>query len=157
MTVIKQFKFAANLEYAHSVLTELKIPHTVDGENLNISADENEKDKILQILTELKLDENDVDVDENFQKDFDDWHSNSLNPGHFTGGRIPFFFWNKKNYPFIFFTIFFVPFITFLVIFFTEDGKIKLDFDLYNVGGFFIYLFVAISMIVQWLRYKNKK
>jgi len=71
------------------------------------------------------------------------------------GGRIPFFFWNKKNYPFLFFTLFFVPIATIIVMAFS-DGEWSFDFDLVGIVTFIFIVFVALSMIVQWLNYKNK-
>ena len=157
MKVIKNFKFASNLEYVHSVLKEQNIPHSIDRENLSISSDEYEKNRILQIIEDLKLDENELEVDENFQQDFKDWHKNSLNPGHFTGGRIPFFFWNRKNYPFLFFTIFFVPLTSLTFMFLHGEGELNINFDLYSIFLVLFYLFIAISITVQWLRYKKQK
>lgn len=154
MKVIKTFKYLSNLEYVHSILEEDKIPYSIDWENLNISSDKLEESKILKIIDDLNLDENEVAVDENFQKDFDDWHKNSLNPGHFMGGRIPFFFWNKKNYPFLLFTIFFAPIVSIITMSFA-DGDWNFDLDLYSFAISLFYLFVGISMFVQWLNYKK--
>lgn len=154
MKVIKTFKYLSNLEYVYSILEEEKISHSIDWENLNISSDKLEESKILKIIDDLNLDENEVEVDENFQKDFDDWHKNSLNPGHFMGGRIPFFFWNKKNYPFLLFTIFFTPIVSIIIMSFA-DGDWNFDLDLYSFAIFLFYLFLGISMFVQWLNYKK--
>ena len=153
MKVIKIFKFVSNLEYVHSVLEEQKIEHSIDLENGTISSDEYQESKILKIIDDLNLDEKEVEVDENFQQDFDDWHKNSLNPGYFMGGRIPFFFWNKKNYPFLLFTIFFVPIVTFFIVIFQD--RMYWNFDLFSVSIFIFYLFVGISMLVQWLNYRK--
>ena len=98
MKVIKIFKFVSNLEYVHSVLEEQRIAHSIDLENGTISSDEYQESKILKIIDDLNLDEKEVEVDENFQQDFDDWHKNSLNPGHFLGGRSPSFEKNHDNY-----------------------------------------------------------
>ncbi|QOW09378.1 hypothetical protein Q73A0000_02890 [Kaistella flava (ex Peng et al. 2021)] len=154
MKIIKTFKFASNLEYVHSVLNEQKIIHSIDLQNLTISSEEFQEPKILKIIRGLNLDEKEVKIDENFQKDYDDWHKNSLNPGHFMGGRIPFFYWNKKNYPFLFFTIFFVPIITIIIMAFS-DGKWSFQFDLVGICTFLFLVFVAVSMIVQWIKYRK--
>ena len=155
MKVIKTFKFAANLEYVHSVLEEQKIDHSIDLENLSISSNEFQEQKIIKIIENLKLDENEVEIDENFQNDYDDWHKNSLNPGHFMGGRIPFFYWTKKNYPFLFFTIFFVPIVAIILLIFSE-GKWGFKFDFVGICTFLFFVFVAVSMIVQWIKYRKK-
>lgn len=158
MIEIKKFKFVSNLEYVHLVLNEQNILHTIDIENLNLFSDDSQKDNILQIINNLNLDENEVEVDENFQKDFEDWHQNSLNPGYFTGGKIPFFYRNPKNYPFFLFTFLFVPIIsTIIIIFLERDNKLNLNFDFFGILVFLFYLFLAISMLVQWLNYKKRK
>ncbi|MBU8881999.1 hypothetical protein KSK37_02765 [Kaistella sp. DKR-2] len=157
MKVIKNFKFVSNLEFVHSILKEHNILHAIDLENLSISSDEFERNKILQIIEDLKLDENEVEVDDNFQKDFDDWHQNSLNPGHFMGGRIPFFYWNKKNYPFLFFTIFFPSIAMIIIMVFIIDGEPSFEFDFATICLYLFQIFVAISMIVQWLQYRKQK
>jgi len=155
MIEIKKFKFVSNLEYVHSILDEQNIPHSIDTENLSLYSDDFHKTKILQIINDLNLDENDVEIDENFQKDFEDWHKNSLNPGHFTGGKIPFFYWNVKNYPFILFTIFFVPTISLIIL--IIQGNYSLDFDFFGIVIFLFYLFVGISMFIQWINYKKQQ
>lgn len=154
MKVIKTFKFAANLEYIHSVLDENKIAHSIDLENLHILSNEPQESKILKIIEDLNLDEKEVEIDENFQNDYDDWHKNSLNPGHFMGGRIPFFYWTKKNYPFLFFTIFFVPIVAIILLIFSE-GKWVVEFDFVGMFTFLFFVFVAVSMIVQWIKYRK--
>ena len=153
MIEIKKFKFASNLEYVHLILDEQKIPHFIDVENLNLFSEDIKKENILQIINSLNLDESEVEVDENFQKDFEDWHSNSLNPGHFTGGQIPFFLWNVKNYPFLLFTICFVPIISIVIIMFMQEGD---NVDFYGNLIFIFYLIIAISMLVQWIKYKKR-
>lgn len=158
MIEIKKFKFVSNLEYVHSILSEQEIPHSIDIENLSLSSESKYKEEILQIIINLNLDENEVEVDENFQQDFEDWHSNSLNPGHFTGGKIPFFYWNVKNYPFLLFTIFFVPIISFIIILFGEERyNLNINYDFFGNLIFLFYLFVGISMLVQWIKYQNRK
>ncbi|MCD9855822.1 hypothetical protein LUD75_13945 [Epilithonimonas sp. JDS] len=158
MIEIKKFKFASNLEYVHLILNEQEIPHSIDIENLILFSEDIQKANILRIINNLNLDENEVDVDENFQKDFEDWHNNSLNPGHFTGGKIPFFYWNVKNYPFLLFTILFVPIISIIIILFVQGGDdLNLNFDFFGNLIFLFYLFVVISMLVQWIKYKKRK
>ena len=82
MIEVKKFKFVSNLEYVHLILDEQDIPYSIDIEKLSLFSDDSQKAKILQIINDLNLDENEVEVDENFQKDFEEWHSNCLNPGH---------------------------------------------------------------------------
>ena len=72
MIEIKKFKFASNLEYVHLVLNEQNILHSIDIENLSLFSNDAQKESILHIINNLNLDENEVEVDENFQKDFED-------------------------------------------------------------------------------------
>ncbi|WP_379964277.1 hypothetical protein [Epilithonimonas sp. UC225_85] len=159
MIEIKKFRFVSNLEYVHLVLDEQNIPHSVDIENLSLLSNDFQKSKILQIINDLNLDENEVEVDENFQKDFEDWHNNSLNPGHFTGGKIPFFYWNVKNYPFLLFAIFSPAVISIIILLVSGivDFNFDFDFNFFEIIIFLFYIFVGISMFVQWTNYRKQK
>jgi len=98
MKVIKNFKFVSNLEYVHAVLNEQNIPHSVDLENLSISSDELERKKILQIIEDLQLDENEVEIDPYILEGYEEWDKNMYNSGYYTGGKIPFFQNDTNNY-----------------------------------------------------------
>ncbi len=158
MVEVKKFKFASNLDFVCQGLKDKGILFEADWENNILYCEEKDKQDVFDFINSLNLDENDVEVDENFQNDFEDWHKNSLNPGHFTGGKIPFFFWNVKNYPFILFTIFFVPIISGVIIFLLERNEdLNLSFDFFDIIIFLFYLFVGVSMLLQWTRYKKNK
>lgn len=159
MIEVKKFKFVSNLEYVHLILDEKDIPYSIDTEKLSLFSDDSQKAKILQIINDLNLDENEVEVDENFQKDFEEWHSNSLNPGHFTGGKIPFFYWNIKNYPFLLFVIFSPAVISIIILLVSGnvDFNLDFDFDFFGMLIFLFFIFVAISMFVQWIKYRKQK
>ena len=98
MKVIKNFKFVSNLEYVHAVLSEQNIPHSVDLENLSISSDELERKRILQIIEDLKLDENEVEIDPYILEGYEEWDKNMYNSGYYTGGKIPTFLNDTNNY-----------------------------------------------------------
>ena len=92
MVEIKRFKFVSNLDFVCQGLKDKGILFEADWENNILYCEEKDKQDVFDFVNSLNLDENNVEVDENFQNDFEDWHKNSLNPGHFTGGKIPFFF-----------------------------------------------------------------
>ena len=98
MKVIKTFKFESNLEYVHSILDEQKISHSFDLKNVTISSEEFEESKILKIIEDLNLDENEVEVDSYISEGYEEWDKNMYNPGHFTGGKNPSFTYDKSNY-----------------------------------------------------------
>lgn len=98
MRLIKSFKFVSNLEYVHSVLEEQKIAHSINLENLTVSSGEFEEKKILEIIENLNLDENEVEVDPIILEDSEEWDKNMYNPGYFTGGKNPSFTNDKSNY-----------------------------------------------------------
>ena len=98
MKVIKNFKFVSNLEYVHAVLSEQNIPHSVDLQNLSISSDELERKKILQIIEDLQLDENEVEIDPYILEGYEEWDKNMYNSGYYTGGKIPTFLNDTNNY-----------------------------------------------------------
>lgn len=64
MIIVKIFKFESNLEYISSYLKDAHIPHFTDFKNKSLHAEEKNKDEILKIITKLKLDENDVESEE---------------------------------------------------------------------------------------------
>lgn len=98
MKVIRKFTFVSNLEYVHSILNEQNILHSIDLENLSISSDEIERNKILQIIEDLKLDENEVEIDPYILQGYEEWDKNMYNLGHYTGGKVPSFTNDINNY-----------------------------------------------------------
>ena len=61
---VKIFKFSSNLQYASNVLKEKNIPHRADFEKLILFAESSEKHEIQKIISDLNLDEKDVEVNE---------------------------------------------------------------------------------------------
>ncbi|ROH99830.1 hypothetical protein [Chryseobacterium daecheongense] len=98
MIPIKIFKFESNLEFVSNHLNNLKINHIADYEKKLLLADENEKDKIINILNKLNLDESDVELEDDVFQEYDEWNNNMYNPGYYTGGKSPSFDNAKSNY-----------------------------------------------------------
>ena len=144
--------FASNLEYVHSVLNEEKISHFIDLENNTISSDLLEESKIIKIIEDLNLDEKEVEVDENFQNDFDEWHKNSLNPGHFLGGKNPFFEKDHNNYLMYGFVVI-VSGIACLIELLNSQSFSRTAFWIFT----FIILAIAGSMVYQFYKFKKRQ
>ena len=156
MIIIKEFKFSANLEFVENFLKEKNLTYFADYDQLTLSCENKDKDNILKWIKNLNLDENDVEINEELIKDYEEWDKNMYNPYYFTGGKVPFFYYYKKNFPFIIFTILIIPFI--YLIYMIIDGGWEVDFSLENIFFIIFYLFVAISIIIQYFKYyKSKK
>lgn len=98
MVEVKRFKFASNLDFVCQGLKDKKILFEADWENNIIYCVEKDKQDVFDFINSLNLDENDVEVDESIIEGYKEWDKNMYNPGHYTGGNIPFFDKEKNNY-----------------------------------------------------------
>lgn len=152
MQIIKTFKFAANLEYVKTFLEQKKLNHFVDFEKLTLSCENEDKEKILKFIDDLKLDENEVEIDEDLLKGYEEWDKNMYNPYHYTGGKIPSFYQDKSNFLAYGF-VFIVMGLVYLL------GEIKS----YNSSYTNIIIIVIIttllssSMFYQYYKFKKEK
>lgn len=152
MEIIKTFKFAANLEYVNLILKERKIPHFVDFNNLILSAEEDEKSKILKIINDLNLDENEVKVDENVLEGYKEWDKNLYNVGYYTGGKIPSFMNDKNNYLTYGFLILVTGLVCLVQIVNSKDFS-KTLFWIFII----LILSISFSMFYQYYKFKRKQ
>lgn len=98
MITVKTFKFESNLAFTSSYLKERHIPHFADLKTRSLLSDEKTKDEILKIIEDLKIDETDVEPDEEILEGYQEWNENRCNPGHYTGGKSPSYNYDKSNY-----------------------------------------------------------
>ena len=98
MIEIKKFKFVSNLDFVCQGLKDKGILFEADWENKILYCEEKDKQNVFDFINSLNLDENDVEVDESIIKGYKEWDKNMYNPGHFTGGNMPFFDKEKNNY-----------------------------------------------------------
>ncbi|ROI14837.1 hypothetical protein EGH73_01025 [Epilithonimonas hominis] len=98
MIEIKKFKFVSNLDFVCQSLKDKGILFEADWENNILYCEEKDKQNVFEFINSLNLDENEVEVDESVIAGYKEWDKNMYNPGHFTGGHMPFFDKEKNNY-----------------------------------------------------------
>ena len=98
MTEIKKFKFVSNLDFVCQSLKDKKILFEADWKNNILYSEEKDEKEVFEFINSLNLDENEVEVDESVIAGYKEWDKNMYNPGHFTGGHMPFFDKEKNNY-----------------------------------------------------------
>lgn len=98
MIEIKKFKFVSNLDFVCQSLKDKKILFEADWKNNILYCEEKDEKEVFEFINSLNLDENEVEVDESVIAGYKEWDKNMYNPGHFTGGHMPFFDKEKNNY-----------------------------------------------------------
>ncbi len=98
MVEVKRFKFTSNLDFVCQGLKDKGILFEADWENNILYCEEKDNQNVFDFINSLNLDENDVEVDESIIEGYKEWDKNMYNPGHYTGGNIPFFDKEKNNY-----------------------------------------------------------
>lgn len=98
MIEIKKFKFVSNLDFVCQGLKDKGILFEADWENNILYCEEKDEKEVFEFINSLNLDENEVEVDESVIAGYKEWDKNMYNPGHFTGGHMPFFDKEKNNY-----------------------------------------------------------
>ena len=98
MIEIKKFKFVSNLDFVCQSLKDKGILFEADWENNILYCEEKDKQDVFEFINRINLDENEVEVDESVIAGYKEWDKNMYNSGHFTGGHMPFFDFEKNNY-----------------------------------------------------------
>lgn len=152
MVEIKKFTFPSNLEFISEELQERKIKHYPNFETGILMAYDNDKDEILKIISTLNLDENEVEIDENVLEGYKEWNQNMYNPGHFTGGKNPYFQIDKNNFLMMGYLTLFSGIIA-LVQLFSNENFSRTGFWI----SFVVIALISASMFYQHYKFKNKK
>lgn len=149
---IKRFKFSANLEFASEILQQKKIKHYTDFDSNSLLCTENDQDEALKIIGSLQLDENEVEIDEQAIEGYKEWNENMYNPGHFTGGKMPFFQIDNNNY----LTLGFVTLISGLIalIQLVNDNSFSKTAFWISFG---VIVLISGSLFYQYYKYKKIK
>lgn len=151
MIAIKTFKFDANLEFISSHLKEVKVPHFADFKSKTLLAEEKNKEEILKIIEDLKIDENDVPNENELIEGYKEWNENMYNPGYYTGGKSPSFNSDKNNY-FAYGCISLVSGLACLVEYINSKNFSRYIFWII----FMIILLISFSMFYQHVRHKKR-
>ncbi|WP_185114181.1 hypothetical protein [Elizabethkingia ursingii] len=148
---IFQYEYLVNAEYLKDILQENKISAIIDYENKSLFVKDSDFNKAILIINEENIDESKTIDQENFMEEYDEWNKNSLNPGHYLGGHIPFFYKTRSNH-LKFAIITFISLIIQIVLLF-----ITTNVDLWNILFLIVTIIIEINFINSWVNYKSEK
>jgi|GEM_PF-5220693 len=156
MHPLAQFQFESNALFVAQQLRQQGISTTITpSENsekskymLEVDAEHLEKAKV--ILANLTVDESDLDAaSEGYLEGHLEWNKKMYDPGHYTGGKIPHYMFNKDIWKYIA-PLYLVGGIAALAFIFFSGTHLDVEAFLW-IG---LYLFVGVSMVWQLFRGK---
>ncbi|OPC64601.1 hypothetical protein DSC47_05045 [Elizabethkingia miricola] len=146
-----QYEYLVNAEYLKDILQENNISAIIDYQNKSLFVEDNDINKAILIINEENIDESKTIDQENFMEEYDEWNRNSLNPGHYLGGNIPFFYKTRSNH-LKFAIIALISLIIQIVLLF-----ITTNIDLWNILFLIVTIITGINFLISWLNYKLEK
>lgn len=146
-----QYEYLVNAEYLKDILQENNISAIIDYQNKSLFVEDNDINKAILIINEENIDESKTIDQENFMEEYDEWNRNSLNPGHYLGGHIPFFYKTRSNH-LKFAIIALISLIIQIVLLF-----ITTNIDLWNILFLIVTIITGINFLISWLNYKLEK
>ncbi|AJW62218.1 hypothetical protein VO54_00732 [Elizabethkingia miricola] len=146
-----QYEYLVNAEYLKDILQENNISAIIDYQNKSLFVEDNDINKAILIINEENIDESKTIDQENFMEEYDEWNRNSLNPGHYLGGHIPFFYKTRSNH-LKFAIIALISLIIQIVLLF-----ITTNIDLWNILFLIVTIITGINFLISWLNYKSEK
>ncbi|PIE50077.1 MAG: hypothetical protein CSA38_05220 [Flavobacteriales bacterium] len=108
---------------------------------------------VMPIIERLTIVENDLDPQsEGCIEGYVEWKGNMYNAGYYTGGRIPYWLYNKKKWKYL------VPVYLFCGIFYMISFIFfDLEITFYSLMWMMIYFFIGIAMLFQLYDSKGNK
>ena len=142
-------KYLVNAEYLKEVLNENNIDAEINYEFNSILVKECNITEAQKIIKKETLDETETIKQDNFMGGLDEWNENRLNPGHYLGGNLPYFYQTKSNHM-TFAVLFFISFLFQIgMLFFT-------NITLWNIIFMIINLLVAINFMISGFNYRDE-
>ncbi len=142
-------KYLVNAEYLKEVLNENNIDAEINYEFNSILVKECNITEAQKIIKKETLDETETIKQDNFMGGLDEWNENRLNPGHYLGGNLPYFYQTKSNHM-TFAVLFFISFLFQIgMLFFT-------NITLWNIIFMIINLIVAINFMISGFNYRDE-
>ena len=142
-------KYLVNAEYLKEVLNENNIDAEINYEFNSILVIECNITEAQKIIKKETLDETETIKQDNFMGGLDEWNENRLNPGHYLGGNLPYFYQTKSNHM-TFAVLFFISFLFQIgMLFFT-------NITLWNIIFMIINLLVAINFMISGFNYRDE-
>lgn len=158
MVIVSSYKFGSNALFVSQKLRENGLNSIMKDEPneelpFQVLVRENDLDTAITLIEKLEIVEYDLDPEsEGYLDGHNEWSDKMYDPGHYTGGKIEHWIYNKDIWKYIA-PIYLISGIGILgmVIF----GFMDIDFD--SILGITIYLFVGASMIWQLKNRKREK
>ena len=142
-------KYLVNAEYLKEVLNDKNIDVEINYDSNSILVKECNVTEAQKIINNEALDETETINQDNFMEGLDEWNENRLNPGHYLGGNLPYYYQTKSNHM----TFAVLSFISFLfqigMLFFT-------NITLWNIIFMIINLIVAINFMISGFNYRDE-
>ena len=158
MTPVAVFKFEANALFAaeqlqrEGIYADFSHYPEADPPGFYLEVDAEYQDPAKRILAKLEVDESALDQDsEGYLDGHMEWSQKMYDPGHYTGGKIPHYLFNKDIWKYIA-PLYLVGGIASLAFIFLTGANLEAETFLW-IG---LYLFVGLSMFWQ-LSQKRKK
>jgi hypothetical protein len=155
---IRTINYEANLIYCISELKQLGINcrSTIETSETGIEqyllyVEESEFDKSKEILNKIKIEDEIIlsDDSEGYVKGHLEWNNKMLDPGYYTGGRMPHYYYGKRNKKFYLYYFIAGGILTIYLSLSSESNK----YD----NGISIGLFYLVIGIVMFLQLRKKK
>lgn len=157
MKKVATFKFYSNVLYVQHNLDNANINHNViEGEEkeikcYHIEVSEEKYEYSKKLIDRLSIDDSNISSSTNKTlSDYKEWSENMYNPGHYTGGNIPHFMFDKRSW-FILIPLY-ISFGLFLIY------QIKYDVldTLIGIIILFVYVYLGVKYITK-IRNSSKK
>ncbi len=138
-----------NAEYLKNVLNENNIYAEINFDNNSVLIYKSDFDTANNIIQNEKLDETETINQKNFMEGLEEWNQNRLNPGHYLGGNLPYYYKTKSSHM-IFAILFFISFIFQIgILFFT-------NISFWNIILLIITLKIAINFMISGFNYRDE-
>ena len=142
-------KYLVNAEYLKEVLNDKNIDVEINYDYNSILVNEYNVSEAQKIIKNETLDETETINQDNFMEGLDEWNENRLNPGHYLGGNLPYYYQTKSNHM-TFAVLFFISFSFQIgILFFT-------NITLWNIIFMIITLIVAVNFMISGFNYRDE-
>ncbi len=149
--IVFKYKYLVNAEYLKNILFENEILAVINYDESTLLVEEINYSKSVSIISKENIDESKTIDQENFMEEYNEWNANNLNPGHYLGGHIPFFYRTRANHlKFALVTLISLV-IQISMIFITTS------ISLWNIVFLILTLIIFINFLYSGIHYNSEK
>lgn len=146
---ILKCKYLVNAEYLKDILTEKNIYAEINYDDNSLLVNKSDFENVRKIIQKENIDETETIDQENFIEELEEWNKNNINPGHYLGGQLPYFYKTKSNH-LTFAILFFTGFLFQIgVLFFT-------NISLWNIIFAVFTLVIAMNFMISSFNYRDE-